>query len=145
MKRLLVCVYLLIIVSDGIAANNQTVMQSLKDYEEFKESVSSFPYSISAERKDSILKNYKNLHVGITKEQVYALLGKPDYSQTLLGPKGPGEKWLGSKWTYVFLMNEETTDANIEIYFGTDELTYWIVPTSMDVLPEIGACCKKIR
>src|SRR5215470_15491797 len=57
-----------------------------KSGKEFRATIKSFPYSASAERKERILKNYPSLRVGMTKKEVSALIGDPDYSQIVFGP-----------------------------------------------------------
>ena len=50
-----------------------------KSYDEFRATINSFPYSTSPERRDLVVNNYPSLRVGMTKQQVAALIGNPDY------------------------------------------------------------------
>jgi hypothetical protein len=127
------------------AANDKPVPDSQKSYQEFRATIKSFPYSAPVERKNHILKNYPNLRVGMSKKEVSALIGSPDYSELDFGPKGPREHWLGSSWVYqLFKQGDDTNlyDPMIEIFFGTDGLLFWAVPSGMSELSQIGKCCK---
>ena len=118
-----------------------------KSYQEFRATITSFPYSIPAERKEHVLKNFPSLRLGMTKKEVSALIGDPDYSEIDFGPKGPGEHWLGSHWDYALFIREKDTanekDPNIHIFFGTNGLLSWAAPSrGLPELSEIGSCCK---
>ena len=117
-----------------------------KSYEEFHATIKSFRYSAPAERKERLLKNYASLRVGMTKNEVSALIGDPDYSEIAFGPKGPGEHWLGSDWNYVLFKEEDvTTSIGIFISFGTDGLLRWAAPSRLPQFSEIGSCCKQAQ
>ena len=78
----------------------------------------------------------------MTKREVEATLGKPDFSRSMFGPKGPGEKWLGFSWTYYLAKTGSTTnskDPGIEVFFDTSDRAHWIVPTGIEGAREIGA------
>jgi hypothetical protein len=124
----------------------QHVSDGQKSYEEFQATIKSFPYSTSPERRDLVVKNYPGLRVGMTKQQVAALIGNPDYSQQNYGPKGPGEHWLGSSWNYVLFKREDSSNENdptVEVFFGTDYLLFWAAPSGISGLSEVGSCCQK--
>ncbi|WP_035356340.1 hypothetical protein [Edaphobacter aggregans] len=131
-----------------LAASDKPVPDGQKSYKEFRATIKSFPFSASAERKKQIGENYPSLRVGMTKKQVAALIGNPDYSELDFGPKGPGEHWLGSHWMYALFVREDSVnekDPNIEIFFGTGDLVSWVVPSGLSGLSEIGECCKRSR
>jgi hypothetical protein len=128
-------------------ASDKYTTDGQKSYKEFRANIKSFPYSTSAERKNHILKNYPSLRAGMTKKQVAALIGDPDYSQPAYGPygpKGPQGPWQGSIWSYVLFMREDAMNENdpkIQIFFGTDDLLHWAAPSGLSGSPEIGKCC----
>jgi hypothetical protein len=147
-KKLFALFCLLTYALPVLAASDKPVPDGQKSYKEFRATIKSFPYSASAERKKQIVENYPSLRVGMTKEQVAALIGDPDYSELMFGPKGPGEHWLGSSWSYALFMRGDTVnlkEPRIEIFFGTDNLVSWAVPSGLSGLPEIGECCKRSR
>jgi hypothetical protein len=80
------------------------------------------------------------------KKEVSALLGDPDYSEIVFGPKDPGEHWLGSSWHCALFIREEdlvnVNDPAIFISFGTDGLLSWASPSGLPQLSEIGTRCK---
>jgi hypothetical protein len=117
-------------------------------YEEFAAAIKSYPYEASQARKDRIVKSFPRLAAGMSKDQIAALIGDPDYSQLDYGPKGPGEKWLGSSWTYWLHKRDDGVNMNdpcLEIFFGTDGRANWIVPTSIDGLKEKGGVSRADR
>src|SRR5262249_17336334 len=127
-------------------ASDKYTTDGQKSYEQFRSAIRSFPYSTSAGRKSHILKNYPSLQVGMTKKQIAALTGDPDYSQPTYGygPKGPQERWRGSIWTYILFMREVSMNENdpkIQIFFGTDGRLHWAAPSGIAELSEIGKCC----
>ena len=114
-----------------------------KSYKEFSATIKSYPYSASAERKERVLKNYSSLRVGMTKKEVSALIGDPDYSRIVFNPKEPGE----SSWQYaLFIRAKDSANENdpyIDLSFGRDGLLRWAAPSQgLSQLPEIGSCCK---
>jgi len=110
-----------------------------KTCEEFEAAIKSYPYEASQARKDRIVKNYPKLAIGMAKDQIAGLIGEPDCSGLIYGPKGPGEKWLGSAWTYCLRKRDNGSNAFdpcVEIFFGTDDRAGWIVPSNIDGLTE---------
>ncbi len=78
----------------------------------------------------------------MTKAEVDGLLGKPDYSAYLYS-KGPERKFIGTSWTYVFILNDaslvnEKTDKGIQLFFGDQYTLEWAVPKNIEGLKEIG-------
>jgi len=69
------------------------------------------------------------------------MLGTPDYSEVMSGPKGPDEKWLGWAWMYYLSKRSKATNLNdprVEIFFDTSYRATWIVPTGVPGAHEIG-------
>ena len=110
-----------------------------KTSEEFRATIKSYPYKAPQPRKDRIIKNYPKVAIGMSKDQIAGLIGEPDCSGLIYGPKGPGEKWKGSCWTYCLRLRENGSNAFdpfVEIFFGTDDRAGWIVPSNIDGLTE---------
>lgn len=152
LSSFLVCLFLFAWALSSIggyapnAVSGQPVPDGQKSYEEFRETIKSFPYSASEERKKQIAENYTGLRVGMSKEQVAALIGNPDYSQSLFGPKGFRQHWQGSSWKYRLFMREDGVNLNdptIEVFFDTAGVLSWAVPSGISGLLEIGKCCKE--
>jgi hypothetical protein len=72
-----------------LATSDKPVPDGQKSYKEFRATIKSFPYSAAPEPKKQIVENYPTLRVGMTKNQVAALIGTPDYSELDFGPKRP--------------------------------------------------------
>ncbi len=111
-------------------------------YEQFEKTVTQYPYHASRERTKEIRGALARAKPCMTKAEVRALFGTPDYGYQSYS-KGPHPRWQGSSWTYVlFLQDEEPNellDARVEIFFATDDRAHWIVPTQIDNAKEIGA------
>jgi len=140
--RLFGLLYLLSLCGTAMAAQDNTpVPDGEHSYQEFRATISSFPYSAPSERKRRILTRYPRLRIGMTKHQVAELLGKPDYSQLTFGPKGPGEHWNGSFWTYHLYMRDDNGnefDPALYVGFGTDGLVDWAAPSGIGSLSKLG-------
>ena len=114
--------------------------------DEFEAAIKSYPYEAPQPRKDRIVKNYPKLAIGMSKDQVACLIGEPDCSVLIYGPKGPGEKWLGSAWTYCLRKREKGSNAYdpcVEIFFGTEDRANWIVPSNVDGLTKKGGVSRQ--
>ncbi len=113
-----------------------------RSYEEFKASVGSFPYNAPRERRERILAGYSKLDVGVTKDEVAAAIGEPDYSQLNYGPKGPNMPLIGSSWVYYLSKRGDRAnnlDPVVHVFFGTDGRARWIVPSNIEGLHEKGS------
>ena len=78
----------------------------------------------------------------MSKSEIHALLGAPDFSQLDFGPKGPNEKWLGSSWMYYLSKRGpgvNLNDPRVEIFFDTNDRAQWIVPGGIKGAQEIGS------
>ena len=109
--------------------------------EEFEKGIQKYPYSSSPERTATIVAGLKKAERYMSKQQILGLLGRPDYSSIDYGPKGPGDKWLGSSWTY--WLSKRDSGANVydpcvEVFFNTNGLADWIVPSNINGAHEIG-------
>ncbi len=111
-------------------------------YEDFEKRAGSFPYRAPAERVRKVSDGAKLLRLCMTKTEIEAVLGKPDFSQSMFGPKGPNPKWLGFSWVYYLAKRGSTTNVNdpgIQVFFDTSDRAHWIVPTGIEGAREIGA------
>ena len=113
-----------------------------KTDQEFEAAIKTYPYDAPQARRDRIVKNGPRLEVGMSKEQVAELIGDPDYSRLMYGPKGPGARWLGSSWMYYLHKRDSNINVYnpcVQIFFGTDDRATWIVPSNIDGLTEKGS------
>ena len=98
---------------------------------EFSEKVKSFPFKATNERKQQVLENYSKLELGMTKDQVAATIGEPDY----WGVTGPGkDNVTGSSWVYGFyctgrFCGTTSDDDLLEVLFDLDDRVDWIAPS----------------
>ena len=111
-------------------------------YREFVASVGVFPYKASADRRKRLLNNYSKLVIGMSKDEVAALLGDPDFADKLQA-KEPPFKQMGSEWIYYLLLNDanltnEKTDQSISIFYGPDGKAHWITPLNIEGLTVKG-------
>jgi hypothetical protein len=110
-------------------------------YQEFENKIGRYPYSASPERVRRIVAGISKVTHCMTKAQIRALLGEPEYSRLDYGPKGPGEKWLGSDWTFYISKRDSGANLNdprVEIFFDTHDRAHWIAPTRIEAAHEIG-------
>jgi hypothetical protein len=117
------------------------IPDGIPTYQQFEKRVRPYPYLAPPERAQQILSGSSQLRSCLTKQQVSALLGPPDFSQLSYGPKGPGEKWLGSHWMYYLAKRSRSTnlnDPNMEIFFDTSDRAQWVVPTHIEGANELG-------
>jgi hypothetical protein len=129
----------LLVFLEGFA---QPVADGMQTYEEFERKITQYPYHAKPKRMAKIISGIVKLRICMDKQQIQSLLGSPDYSRTLYGPKGPGEKWLGTSWMY-FLTQESdlvnTNDSTVEVFFDTKNRAHWIVPQQIKEAREIGS------
>ena len=124
----------------------QPVADGMPTYEEFEKTIAQYPHHAKSERKTKIISGIAALKVCMDKIQVQSLIGAPDYSSTSYGPKGPGEKWLGTSWMYYLTKQSSlvnTNDSTVEVFFDTKNRAHWIVPHHVDGGHEVGAVSVK--
>ena len=112
-----------------------------KTESEFLTDINKFPYEISKERKSRILDNYSKLAIGIPKEQVIILIGKPDFSTGLSG-KSASSEITGIMWTYYFYKEKNNlgiadTDIRVNLSFDTEGKLTSAWPSGIKGLKEI--------
>lgn len=122
------------------------LMDGMPTFQEFDARIKEYPYVAPDERSTKILAGLPKLERCMNKASIEALLGMPDFSELNYGPKGPGEHWLGSSWTYYLskrstLVNEN--DPCIQIFFDTGGHVSWIVPRNIKGAHEIGGVGEK--
>jgi hypothetical protein len=111
-----------------------------RSYQEFMAAVKPGRYEAPEARKNQIIQNYEKLKPGMSKEQVAFLIGDPDYSDPVYGPKGFNPKWKGWHWRYNIVCDDarysnQGRDKWIEVFFGTDDLAILIAPSPETGLP----------
>jgi len=112
-----------------------------KTYQEFAATIKSYPYEAPQARKDKIVKNLSKLELDMSKEQVAALIGEPDYSELYYIGEGPRGLWFGSHWMYYLRKQANGVpilDSRVDILFGTDDRAKRIAPLNIDGLKEKG-------
>ncbi|GLQ87138.1 hypothetical protein GCM10007898_07040 [Dyella flagellata] len=112
------------------------------DARAFLSSIKRYPYVASMERAARITAGAKELRRCMTKGEVGASLGAPDYAEVSYGPKGPNARWLGSSW--VFYISKRSDDVNLndprlEVFFDTANRAQWIVPAGIEGVNVLGA------
>lgn len=140
-KTLYTLLFCLII--NSIACNRQSISDGRKTREQFISSVRSFPYRASDERKARLVENYPKLSVGMSKSQIAAALGEPDYSSFVAGKALMNYKGRGSEWVYCLYSNHpfvgtSPNDEHITIFFDLDDRARWIIPEGLRGLEQIG-------
>jgi len=99
----------------------------------------SFPYVVSAEKLSALKKNYSCLTVGLNPSQVRAILGEPDYAESLFS-KAEEPGFLGTAWTYVLEKSDPRltnvkTDTSIQVFFDRNGNAQWIVSNASGLDP----------
>ena len=141
------------IVALGVLCSGNSVLPDPKPqsdgmptYQDFENKIQQYPYSASPERVRQIVGGIFKVTGCMTKAQIEVLLGQPDYSQLDYGPKGPGEKWLGSHWMYYISKRNSGTnlyDPSVEVFFDTSGRAHWIIPSHINGAQEIGTAGEK--
>lgn len=124
---------------------------SYPDGRAFERSIKQYPYKATTERAARIIAGVKKLHRCMTKDEVSALLGAPDFSEIAYGPKGPNARWQGSWWMFFVskrshMMNMQ--DPMVEVFYDTTDRAHWIVAHGIEGASEIGSAevpCTEIR
>src|SRR3954454_1797134 len=87
LKKIAIAFAALLALSIGVLLYNpQPAPDGKRTREEFAAAVKTFPYASPEERNSQLIKNYANLSEGMSKEQVAAVLGDPDYSDVIVSP-----------------------------------------------------------
>jgi hypothetical protein len=102
---------------------------------DFVRSIKAFPYKAPSVKRGLILKEYKELFIGMNKQEVIAIIGSPDYADTY--------RHKGSYWAYVLSMRapkfiDPLTDQYLFIFFELEGKTYWIVPNNIQSVEQKG-------
>jgi hypothetical protein len=121
--------------------DTRAVPDGMPTSEEFEKGIQKYPYSASPERSAIVVSGLKKAERYMTKQQVLNLLGRPEYSSIIYGPKGLGERWLGSSWTYWLSKRDSGVnmyDPCVVVFFNTNGLADWIVPSNIAGAHEIG-------
>jgi hypothetical protein len=89
------------------------------------------------------MEGLKSIRQCMSNTEVQALLGRPDFSQSGFGPKGPNEQWLGFSWKcYLAKKDADITNSNdpsVQVFFDTSDRAIWIVPIQIAGEEELGA------
>lgn len=118
--------------SPSVLKQNQP--DGMPTYKEFERKIRSYPYRASAKRTQQITTAVFNLEPCMEKKQIQNIMGNPDYSQSIYGPKGPAEKWQGWTWVYYIFMKSNLANENdpkVEIFFDRQGRATWIAPTKI--------------
>jgi len=99
----------------------------------------SFPYAVSAEKLSELKENYSSLSIGLNPSQIKAILGEPDYAESLFS-KAEEPGFLGTAWTYVLektdpRLTNVKTDTSIQVFFNKDGNVQWIVSNTAGLDP----------
>ena len=124
-----------------VSLSAQPRSDGMSSYEQFEQTIQSYPYKASAERTAKVKAGLTLVRWCMAKSGIQTLLGAPDFSGLDFGPKGPRERWLGSHWTYYLSkqwrgVNEN--DSSVTVYFDTKGFSHWVVPHHIDGAMEIG-------
>ena len=106
------------------------------------------PYSVPAERKEQVLRNYPKLQIGMSLEEVEKSLGKPDFSNPLPPahlantPELIGQR-CGDQVAYILKKTSENMsdlqDVAIYLFFSRDGVLYWAAPQNVPSLKGLGS------
>ena len=100
-----------------------------------------FPFSAPVDRRLHIFNNFSMLKLGLSKFEVQAILGHPDYSTPMSAKKK--YTYMGSKWTYCFekpnpnLVNHKH-DKCLQLFFTSIGKLNWVA-SNIEQLPDIGS------
>jgi hypothetical protein len=128
--------------ADIAYANTQPVPDGMPSTAEFLKSAAPYPYLAPPQRAARITSGAQRLAPCMTKSMVEGVLGRPDYSRLNYGPKGPGEKWLGSSWAYYLAKRDSGAneyDPRVDIFFDRNDRAHWIVIVGIPGAKSIAA------
>jgi hypothetical protein len=106
------------------------------------------PYSVPAERKEQILRNYPKLQIGMSLEEVEKSLGNPDFSNPLpparlANTPEPIGLRCGDQVAYILKKTSENMsdlqDLAIYLFFSRDGALYWAAPQNVPSLKGLGS------
>lgn len=143
---LIMCIFLCFFSFCNSSAGNVNDKKSRRynTYESFKKSVGGLPYDAPEAKKRHIIENYTKLLIGMTKQQVYDILGEPDIEDEILpkfaweSPKSRGWIWM----YYIYRANSREgnskADKLVEVYYDVDGKVHWIAASNVDGLEDLG-------
>jgi hypothetical protein len=137
---LLPLAFALCVAVSSVAA--QPSLDGIQSYEAFAQAVTKYPYSASPERVARIKAGLSRVTRCMAKSTIQSLLGAPDYGDLNVGPKGPGERWLGSTWVYYISKHDRgvnENDVSLQIFFDTRDRAHRIVPAHIEGAKVTGA------
>lgn len=138
MKAFTLLVFILVPVA-ALAATSP-ISDGTPTVQEFEKKIGAYPYRATSERSQQIRGGMIKVTHCMTKSEIRALLGEPDYAQDLW-PKDPNGKWIGTAWTYWIAkrgsgVNE--MDPSVEVFFDTHGRAHWIAPRGIGGAKSIG-------
>lgn len=110
--------------------------------EMFRGKVKNFPYVASEGRKEKIIRNYSQLKIGMSKEEVLSILGEPDVEAELFPKYANKPIILGWAWIYYFYKLNSwgqnlVKDQEIYVFFGINKKIDRIEVNNIDQLSGI--------
>jgi hypothetical protein len=150
MKRIVLLQFILLLLTTACLAatgpDPTAIPDGMQTYNDFEKNIAQYPFIASQERRTRIIAGLKKVELCMKKEQILKLLGPPDFSDINYGPKGPGEKWIGSSWMYYISKQSELVNLNdprVEVFFDTNDRAHWIAPSHIEGAHELGKAGKK--
>ena len=133
----------------GKSEKEDTNIFKEKTLENFINRVGTFPYQADKNKVRHLMDNYPKLSIGMTRKEVFDLLGEPDVSgRHRSKAKHPG--FLGWYWMYyIYKLEAHTTnlkrDKMIQIFFNTNGRVHCIVPSNIEGLEQKGTCVQTYK
>lgn len=130
----------LICLSFITSCQNRPKPDGQKTEEDFAVSTKSFPVTASEQRQNQLRIDYPKLELGMSKQQVVAVIGNPDYSHISISPRDYSQS-TGSSWNYIFyctgrFCGTTSEDKLIEVSFDLNDKVDWIKPSENSGLVE---------
>jgi hypothetical protein len=106
-------------------------------------------FEISRSRRSKLIEAYKKLKIGMSKSEVQALLGSPDFEQVpstygaTIGDKPISHPRCWTEWEYYFEKIGEDfgnpKDVSFHLAFSAEEKLNWAKPQNLNELKEKGS------
>jgi hypothetical protein len=112
-------------------------------FSEFLESIDQFPYLAEDSKVKQVKEGYDRLVVGMSKEDCVAMMGEPDSEMLEYAINNEVREFSGSTFGYYLARYEaewadSEYDSQVALYFDKSHRLYFVLPSNVEGLVELG-------